>query len=263
MPFHALAAPAHAAAAGEPEPSHGPLHHQAHHRCLEEEASATQQIQQLHIQPLNLAGGLHPAAAEPEQAARSATTNTCDEAAAAAALHSHAAAALLAFSNSTGSLDAMPAPPSAAAALHATSHHELLQALSYAADAAAMGCGASGDFASAGGSSKQALAAAGARKQRFTREQHAAILESVERNYAQYPSRYTELVIKEMQARFPGIELNNACVRKIKFRCVAVSVLEPAAAAVCDCPMAGPMSLLLVVSRLCPKHACCAQRCCN
>jgi hypothetical protein len=58
----------------------------------------------------------------------------------------------------------------------------------------------------------------GARKQRFTREQHAAILESVERNYAQYPSRYTELVIKEMQARFPGIELNNACVRKIKFR---------------------------------------------
>jgi hypothetical protein len=74
---------------------------------------------------------------------------------------------------------------------------------------------------------------ASARKQRFTREQHAAILESVERNYAQYPSRYTELVIKEMQARFPGIELNNACVRKIKFRCATVAGCSSMAGQAC------------------------------
>jgi hypothetical protein len=59
-----------------------------------------------------------------------------------------------------------------------------------------------------------------ARKQRFTREQQQAILESVERFYAACPSRYTELVIKHMQERFPGIEISNACVRKIKFRWV-------------------------------------------
>jgi hypothetical protein len=108
------------------------------------------------------------------------------------------------------------------------SGQELLQALGYAAatdvTAAAPTPSTSTTPAPADTSAAAAAAAAGggkavgARKQRFTREQHAAILESVERNYAQNPSRYTELVIKEMQARFPGIELNNACVRKIKFR---------------------------------------------
>jgi hypothetical protein len=68
------------------------------------------------------------------------------------------------------------------------------------------------------GASSLSLPRAVVRKHRFTRDQHAAILESVERNYALYPSRYTELVIKEMQAKFPGLEINNACVRKIKFR---------------------------------------------
>ncbi|WIA40087.1 hypothetical protein OEZ86_013499 [Tetradesmus obliquus] len=65
---------------------------------------------------------------------------------------------------------------------------------------------------------QQQQQARAARKQRFTREQQAAILESVERFYAACPSRYTELVIKHMQERFPGIEISNACVRKIKFR---------------------------------------------
>lgn len=117
--------------------------------------------------------------------------------------------------------EARPGLPSP---LGGPSHAELLQAAlgsryPAAADPAAAAAAAEAPApapaaatASAGGK------APGARKQRFTREQHAAILESVERNYAQYPSRYTELVIKEMQARFPGIELNNACVRKIKFR---------------------------------------------
>jgi len=71
------------------------------------------------------------------------------------------------------------------------------------------------------GASSLSLTRAVVRKHRFSRDQHAAILESVERNYALYPSRYTELVIKEMQAKFPGLEINNACVRKIKFRWAA------------------------------------------
>jgi hypothetical protein len=118
--------------------------------------------------------------------------------------------------------------------------HELLQALGLTTDclaAAAAGTPAPEPESAQPGMAGDAAACAGkgasARKQRFTREQHAAILESVERNYAQYPSRYTELVIKEMQARFPGIELNNACVRKIKFRCAAVAGCSSMAGQAC------------------------------
>eukprot|EP00775_Hariotina_reticulata_P013235 gene13235-13365_t len=68
------------------------------------------------------------------------------------------------------------------------------------------------------GATSVGVARAVVRKHRFSRDQQLAILESVERNYALYPSRYTELVIKEMQAKFPGMEINSACVRKIKFR---------------------------------------------
>jgi hypothetical protein len=194
---------------------------------------------QLHIQPLNLSAGLQ----EPVQApasqqdasglAATAAAATLTSEAAAEDLSNQAAALMALTGSMTGPYDAAAAAaallqqqqgpfPAAAAGQKLPDtvmssllgpSHELLQALAYAGDAAAA---APVSFAAAAdpGSNKTSST----RKQRFSREQHAAILESVERNYAQYPSRYTELVIKEMQARFPGIELNNACVRKIKFR---------------------------------------------
>ncbi|WIA40086.1 hypothetical protein OEZ86_013499 [Tetradesmus obliquus] len=82
---------------------------------------------------------------------------------------------------------------------------------------------------------QQQQQARAARKQRFTREQQAAILESVERFYAACPSRYTELVIKHMQERFPGIEISNACVRKIKFR------WAPGSEYICFCCVSGQL----------------------
>lgn len=208
---------------------------------------------QLHIQPLNLSAGLGaPTSTGPQEAtcfdAAPALAPTSDPAADSL---SHHAAALMAFSGSmAGSYDAATAAAAAAALLQQGPYtstvtgqqqltepcptsagllgpsHELLQALGYAADATAAAQAATAAASAAAGAGPNMSAAdiaaacktSGPRKQRFTREQHAAILESVERNYAQYPSRYTELVIKEMQALFPGIELNNACVRKIKFR---------------------------------------------
>jgi hypothetical protein len=69
--------------------------------------------------------------------------------------------------------------------------------------------GAGGHLVGAGGKG---------RKPRFTKEQHAAIMESVERNFKEHPSRYTELVIKEMKDRYPHLDITSACVRKLKFR---------------------------------------------
>lgn len=206
-----------------------------------EHSSGLLKAPRLHIQPLNLSAGLHgpteASASQQDAAAFPATTatGTLANEAAAEDLSTHAAALMALTSNMAGTFDAAaaaaalfqqqpypaPAPAQTLADPVVSSllgpGHELLQALAYAGDApasalsAAAPAGAAVDAGSNKGSSSS-------RKQRFTREQHAAILESVERNFAQYPSRYTELVIKEMQARFPGIELNNACVRKIKFR---------------------------------------------
>jgi hypothetical protein len=190
---------------------------------------------QLHIQPLNLSAGLQEPVQAPasQQDAAGFTAATLASEPAAEDMSNHAAALMAITGGVAGSYDAAAAAtalfqqqhtyPAAAAGKKLPDtvvssllgpSHELLQALAYAGDAPA--AAAASPFATAAepGSNK----ASSSRKQRFSREQHAAILESVERNYAQYPSRYTELVIKEIQARFPGIELNNACVRKIKFR---------------------------------------------
>jgi hypothetical protein len=144
----------------------------------------------------------------------SSMTGTFDAASAAAAAAALLQQQKLPYTHPAPGQQQLVDPCAAAPSLLGTST-ELLQALGYAAEASA---GADLAMSAAEASAYASKTPAGARKQRFTREQHAAILESVERNYAQYPSRYTELVIKEMQARFPGIELNNACVRKIKFR---------------------------------------------
>lgn len=189
----------------------------------------------LTIQPLNLPVGLADAAGCNGLSHEDGTTAAATDAAASAGASGDAAtdgltrtAALMALAAGSSCLYNQPAaePSCPAPAGLMVSGQELLQALGYAATDATAAPTAStsatpapADTSAAAAAGSAAVSkAAGARKQRFSREQHAAILESVERNFAQYPSRYTELVIKEMQALFPGIELNNACVRKIKFR---------------------------------------------
>lgn len=196
---------------------------------------------QLSIQPLNLPAGLADAAgcngllSHGDGTAAGAATDAATASAGASGDAAtdgnltHTAALMAQLAAGSSCLYNQPAEPCCPApAGLMVSGQELLQALGYAAtDAIAAAPTASTSAtpapadtssAAAAGSAAVSSKAAGARKQRFSREQHAAILESVERNFAQYPSRYTELVIKEMQALFPGIELNNACVRKIKFR---------------------------------------------
>jgi hypothetical protein len=115
------------------------------------------------------------------------------------------------YSSHLDSLGAYPADSTAATLAAAAAAAAQL-------DSAAAAAAQVGPAAPALAPSTTQQQARAARKQRFTREQQQAILESVERFYAACPSRYTELVIKHMQERFPGIEISNACVRKIKFR---------------------------------------------
>ena len=124
----------------------------------------------------------------------------------------------------------MKSPEEAAAAAQHHQHHQQQQHPIIAIDQdmhraselhspymMAMSSGLGGGGMAGGGGG---LGGSKGRKPRFTKEQHAAIMESVERNFKEHPSRYTELVIKEMKDQYPHLEITSACVRKMKFRWV-------------------------------------------
>jgi hypothetical protein len=46
------------------------------------------------------------------------------------------------------------------------------------------------------------------KRQRLTSEQMTVLLESLHKHVATCPERYTQLVIKEMREKYPGLELN-------------------------------------------------------
>jgi hypothetical protein len=55
----------------------------------------------------------------------------------------------------------------------------------------------------------------------MTAEQMGALIECVRLHVAACPERYTQLVMRDMNARFPGLALNMGQIRKIKFRALS------------------------------------------